>query len=366
LPSRSRPPPRAPATASVALALALTVGACLPDLRVFPAETVGGRCGDGYVDGPTSAAPEEACDPGDVGAIGCSPTCTLVCEGGVRLATKHCYFLAGAATSYAGASQLCRAAGAHVVTFAGADEIASVDAIVSAGDYWVGLVKDPTTEAYAPERRDEPGYPAPPKTGPCLGCFARADPTQSFPPEPGASGELGCLIARRGASTPWQAAPCARSKAADVVCEREPPGTRAEGCPGGVCVRLSPTTKRYLFVPSPAVEPDAAAGCASFGGRLVLLESPEEREELAREIARLSPDLAGVWIGLARAAGATAFLWDDETAPPSLREPMWADKEPLATGPSRAYLDLTRGGYDTRLVRAHDETSKARPYVCQY
>jgi hypothetical protein len=45
---------------------------------------------------------------------------------------------------------------------------------------------------------------------------------------------------------------------------------------------------------------------------------------------------------------------------------MWADKEPLATGPSRAYLDLTRGGYDTRLVRARDEANKARPYVCQY
>ncbi len=365
MPPRLRPLRRAPAT--FALALALLVAACLPDLREFPAETVGGRCGDGYVDGPTGAAPEEACDPGDVGALGCSPTCALVCEGGVRLATKHCYFLAGSTNSYAAAAERCRAAGAHVVTFGGADEIASVDAIVPAGDYWVGLVKDLTTEAYTPERGlGEPGYPAPPKTGPCPGCFARADPGQSFPAEAGASGELGCLIARRGATSPWRAAPCARASPADVVCEREPPGTRAEGCPGGVCVRLSPTTKRYLFVPAPALEPEAAAGCASFGARLVLLESPEEREELAREIARLSPDLAGVWIGLARAAGATAFLWDDEAAPTSRREPMWADKEPQATGPSRAYLDLTRGGYDTRLVRARDEAGKTRPYVCQY
>ncbi len=352
---------------------ALVSAACLPDLRVFPAETTGARCGDGYVEPGVGDAPGESCDPGEVGAVGCSPTCAVVCEGGVRLATRHCYFTAGQASSYVAASQLCRSkgGGAHVVTFAGEDEVASVDAIVPSGDYWVGLARDATTAAYATDIREEPGYPAAPDTGPCPGCFGRAaigaTPTAAFPDEPGSAGELGCLVASHGAGSAWRRTSCSRPpRAYDVICEREPPGARAEPCPGGVCVRLPFTTKRYLFVATPVSEADAVSSCRGFGARLVVLDSAEEREELAREIARVSPELPSLWVGLARAQGAT-FVWDDgETGAPKARDLPWADKEPQATGPARAFLDLTRGNYDTRLLRARDEPGRVRPYLCQY
>lgn len=351
---------------SASLIVGLVGIGCLPELRVFPAETTGAKCGDGVVQSTATSGPAEACDPGEGGAVGCSRTCTVVCEGGVSVATRHCYFVAGKATSFAAASDLCRAATAHVVTFAGDDEVRSVESAAPSGEYWVGLTKD-ATGVYAPEGRDEPGYPEPPDTGPCSGCFARADVMGTFPDVVGTSGSTGCLVAAPGLREPWRRVSCTKApKAYDVLCEREPPGTRSEPCTGGICIRLPFTEKRYLYVPSPATSTEARDGCRALGGSLVVLEAPEEREELSRELARFLPD-AGVWIGLVRVAADGPFVWENG-APET--DKFWGDREPdkevgKPKAPSRAFLDLRAGRYDTRLLRAATD-ERSRPYLCQY
>ena len=312
----------------------------------------------------STAGPAETCDPGETGAIGCSATCTVVCEGAVSVATRHCYFVAGKATSFGEASELCRAASAHVVTFAGDDEVRSVESAAPSGDYWVGLTRDGTL-VYSPEGRDEPGHPEPPETGPCTGCFARTADGGTFPDVAGTT-TTGCLVAVPGLREPWRRVSCTKAaKAYDVLCEREPPGSRGEPCTGGVCIRLPFTPKRYIYVPSAASSADAREGCRALGGSLVVLESPEEREELARELARFSPE-AGVWVGLARLEVDGPFIWENGK-PESLK--FWADREPDRDSkpkvPTRAFFDFPRGRYDTRLLRAA-EGDRSRPYLCQY
>lgn len=344
------------------VAAGLGAPGCLPELREFPPESTGLRCGDGFV--ALAASGGEQCDPGEGGAVGCSRACVVECAGGTSVATRHCYFVAAKAASYQEAAEACRAASAHVVTFVGDDEIRSVEAAAPAGEYWVGLTKD-FTGVYTPEGRDEPGFPEPPDTGPCPGCFARASATGTFPDVAGQSGQ-GCLVATPGLREPWRRVSCTKApKAYDVVCEREPPGQRSEPCTGGICVRLPFTEKRYLYVAQLTSANGAQEGCVALGGRLVTLESPEEREELSRELARYAPE-QGVWVGLARRAQDGPFTWEDGK-PETLV--LWGDREPdrdgAPKGPVRAFLDLRGGRYDTRLLRAaHDD--KPRGYLCQY
>ncbi len=355
---------RALVAASVVVGL-LGLG-CLPELRVFPTETTGPRCGDGFISVGTEAAggSAEACDPGETKAVGCSPTCTLECEGGISVATRHCYFVAGKATTFTAASELCVAASAHLVTFSGDDEVRSVEsaAPTAAADYWVGLLRD-SNGVYAPEGRDEPGHPAPPDRGPCSGCFGRVDEKGTFPD---ATSEAGCLVATPGLRGPWKGVPCNKgSKPYDVVCEREPPGARGEPCTGGICIRLTFPDKRYLYVPSPASGAEARDACRSLGGLLVVLDSAEEREELARELSRfVGPEAnATVWVGLARTTQEGPFMWENGK-PETLK--FWGEREPKpTTAPARAYVDLKGTAYDRRLLRAGPEDG-LRSYICQY
>jgi hypothetical protein len=359
----------------VALAAGSVLTACLPDLRVFPAETSGARCGDGFVE-IVSSSLDEACDPGQSGAPGCSSTCRIVCEGAVTTATRHCYFVAGAVASYAEASEACRAASAHLVTFSGDDEVQSVRELSLSSRYWVGLLKD-GTGVYATDAREEPGFPVVPARGPCSGCYARAAADSTFPDYPGTTGDLGCLVASQGLGSAWLRVPCTIASSLptgttgtplapfDALCEREPPGARAEACTGGVCIHLPFTEKRYLLVSAPASSADAVATCQGLGGSLVVFDSHEEREELAREIARFSPELGSFFIGLSRAPQATAFVWEDGRADDeSVRPRVWAEREPVAKGAARAFVDL-RKSYDTRLARASDD-DRPRAFVCQY
>jgi len=348
-----------------ALAWFVLLAGCLPDLRVFPPETTAGTCGDGFADVAGAAGPREACDPGEGSAPGCTAACALACEGGSSVATRHCYFVAGKVASFNAASELCRAASAHLVTFASDDEIRSAEAAAPSAAYWLGLTKD-ATNVYSPEGRDEPGFPEAPERGPCSGCFARTTDDGRFPDAAGVSGAVGCLVSEPGLREPWKRIPCnAAGRDYDVLCEREPPGALSDPCTGGLCLRLSAAGKRYLFVPSVASASDAPAVCRSNGGVLAKLEGSDEREALARELARIAPE-SGVWVGLARRVSDGPFQWEDGSAE---GVKLWAEGEPDRDGrpkvPTRAFLDLRGSSYDRRLLRASPD-DKARPSLCEY
>ena len=52
------------------VAAGIGASGCLPELREFPPESTGLRCGDGFV--ALAASGGEQCDPGEGGAVGCS------------------------------------------------------------------------------------------------------------------------------------------------------------------------------------------------------------------------------------------------------------------------------------------------------
>ncbi len=350
-------------------AVTVALFGCLPDLRVFPPETTGGRCGDGFTDIVGESGPREDCDPGEGAAPGCTAGCALACEGGSSVATKHCYFVAGRASSFGAASELCRAASAHVVTFAGDDEVRSAEAAAPSSAYWIGLTRD-ATNVYAPEGRDEPGFPEAPERGPCSGCFARTGDDGRFPDAPASpsAGAIGCLVADPGLRGPWKRTSCTNAgRDYDVLCEREPPGALSETCTGGICVRIPLTEKRYLYVPSPSAPTEAKDLCRTLGGTLAKLESAEEREALARQLARIAPE-SSVWIGLSRQTAEGPFQWEDGT-PETTK--LWAEGEPDREGrpraATRAFLDLRGSTYDRRLLRVPQPMDdKPRPCLCQY
>ena len=362
--------------AHVVAAVLVALGAsCLPELRVFPASRPTARCGDGFVEPAVNGVFTETCDPGELGARGCSAKCEIVCndgrskeESGIRSETGHCYFVSGSTSSFTEASQQCRAASAHLVTFANELEVRAVtEAVVLSREFWVGLTHDVVVGGYVTEGRDEPGYPVPRETGLCSGCYGRNGGGSSFPNYTDVAGDPACLVASPGLKAPWKRVPCVRAPLAfDVLCEREPPGSRSEICNGGVCVHLQHTpSKRYLFVPTAASVKEARETCSALGGHLVLLSSAEEREELAREIARFLPDVTSAWVGLSRRIPGGPFLWDDEKDEEGKRPLFWGNDEPRATGAAQAFIDLGRGVYDVRLLRAQNE-EPPRPYVCQY
>jgi hypothetical protein len=150
----------------------------------------------------------------------------------------------------------------------------------------------------------------------------------------------------------------------DTLCEREPPGSRATACNGGICITVAQTTKRYLFVPSDTTADDAKTSCVSLGGNLVILESREEREQLAREIAQYTGmDGATFWVGLA-ADGTGNLVWDDNAA--ATRPSLFGIDAGIAAPNARVFISLGASDPIDRGLGHLDDANNLHPYVCQY
>jgi hypothetical protein len=373
-----------------AAAALLAAGACLPDLAAIGAEDASFEsstapfqgCGDGVIatldDGGDAG---ESCDPGpDAGAVpGCS-ACQINCdEGRGDPKTGHCYFVAGAATTYAAASAQCTAARAHLVTFVSEDEVELVREIAAdESGYWVGLARKDSelSGAYGPDRLEEPGFPYPlapvdAAAGPCPGCFGvGVDPDAGVFPvdDASASGAASLCVASRAGS--WLQVPCNGSVNRPTVCEREPAGLRGQPCGNdGICFTVAQTAgaKTYLVVVS-AADPITAATTCGFldGGSLVILDSREEREQLAHEIAARYPGVEQpLWIGLHADGG--AWTWDDGLAAAAggTRPLPWGNAQPMnAASNARAFLRVGASTYDTQLAYA-DDGGASHLFVCQ-
>jgi hypothetical protein len=368
------------------LALA-AVAACLPDLApiVAPEASVEAvppfqGCGDGIIatldDGGDAG---ESCDPGADAQPGCSADCKIECTGGtIEPKTGHCYFAAGIDTSFMGANARCSLAGgrAHVVTFASQEEADLVSKLTTpaAPTYWVGLARSSILSAYASNHAEEPGFPIPPGTASCTGCFGiGADDAGVFPSEPD-GGTTDCIAWSNGG---WLQVPCSPADAGTMttrttICEREPIGARAQDCIGGFCFTLANTAgkKRYLVAVS-ATDPDTAAlSCSGLdGGSLVVFESREEREQLAHEIRVRFPDETPqpFWIGLVEDGG--AWTWaDGVVAVEDAGRPLpWGNAQPGNAAGARAYMNVstTTTAYDPQLAYADDGGKAARLYICQ-
>jgi hypothetical protein len=377
------------ATAFGALA-AVAGGACLPELDPLgpePSADEGGPlpfvgCGDGVIatldDGGDAG---ESCDPGAIDAQvpGCRG-CQLECEGVLDPTSGHCYF-AGSNVEYSAATSYCQGKGAHLLTLASLKEADLVKRLVPDGGdvagYWVGLSRLPALgEAYGPSRAEEPGFPYPPAggfaAGPCEGCFGLGADAGVFPLEEeeldaSSASNAQCIAARGGA---WFQVACNRGTTRTTICEREPAGRRAQDCIGGFCFTLASTAKvkRYLVVVSAAGPDEAAQTCAGLdGGSLVVLDSAEEREQLAHEILGRDPGAVEqqLWIGLAADGG--VWAWEDGVpATADAGRPLpWGHAQPVASGAGRAFMRLHALAYDTQLAYADDGGKAPRLYVCQ-
>lgn len=381
-----------------ASALAAIAVACLPDLADIPPDTTAFEsgvgpfvgCGDGVIasldDGGDAG---ESCDPNSVDAQvpGCR-SCQLECpsppRGKLDPTSGHCYFVARSESTYSGANSLCQVEGAHVVTLGSAAEVDFVKSLLVPGDdvagYWVGLSRVPALgSAYGPSHLEEPGFPYPAAAGaaagPCAGCFGLgADPDAgAFPLEDASSGDAPCVVARVSS---WLQVECNKGPPRAVLCEREPLGFRAYPCGGALCFSLVSTssTKTYLVDVSAADPDQAARSCAALdGGSLVVLDSAEEREQLAHEILALDPNAVEqqLWIGLSADAG--TWTWGDGVAA-SARPLVWGNAQPATpdSGAARAFMRLRGSGlvtpvaaYDTQLAYADDGARTPRLYICQ-
>ena len=373
--------------------------ACLPDLAPFtvtkPTDIDSGGatftgCGDGVIetldDGGDAG---ESCDPGrsDAGlgtdVPGCA-SCQVTCDGGVvDPRTNHCYWVAGTDTDVTEAHGRCGRVGGHLVTFASAREAAVVDALhdIDGSDgRWVGLARE--KDAYGSDHREEPGYPIPP-VGPCSGCFGigiqdGGDASGTFPLENDASTTADCIVSQNGT---WLRASCrgepdAAAPSRTTICEREPVGLRIAPCIGILCLNVPFTAgrKTYVLFPQARGPDEAAQSCTGIGGSLVLLDSAEEREELAHEIGQQFADSRSpaqtelqVWAGVTNNAG--TWSWDDGTSlddADSGRPLPWGNGQPKSAMPGdRAYLRLTVDTYDVQLAYPDNGSKAPRIYLCQ-
>jgi hypothetical protein len=309
----------------------------------------------------------------------------MECESGfVWPGNNHCYlYWADSGTALAfnpNALSACDGLGGHVVTFASGPELDAVQQSLELPKtdppFWVGLG---TTDSmsYVSVAAYEPGWDST-----CPGCYASLDPTGTIPRYVDADGGLSsqsCVAAvPDGLPSVWRQRPCKGVKTR-VLCEREPIGAQYASCEAGTCLDLVATLgeKRYVLVTEPTTAALAAQACASLGGRLVVLQSRDEREQLWLQLSRSAPLVSRVWIGLSLAdggapgdAGISRWVWDDGTAAdaPDAYPPPWGDRQPVANGTtSRAYLRALTGEVDDTLAR-NDEplpTIQTMPYVCE-
>jgi hypothetical protein len=369
-------------------------GGSLPDARgpldagadapTFETEA-GPGCGDGYIDLEAG----EQCDPpspADAVLAVCSSTCRMQCPTGgfVWSGNNHCYWPPGTATSLDPlAVNECNPAlgSGHVVTFASEAEFEAVEQGLHLvhGDppFWVGMMSS-DDRSYLSLVGYEPGW-APT----CPGCYVHAaDPKADLPRYVDADGGISsqfCVGASTDGLDPnWRQRPCTNVKTR-VVCEREPIGLQFEPCEAGICGDLVATraAKRYVLVTQPATADAAAQACAVLGGRLVVLQSRDEREQLWLQLSRSAPQVFRVWIGLSQSdagpeddSGAASWVWDDGTQAdvPGAYASAWGDRMPAIPGTtSRAYLRAFTGEIDDTLARNDEpaQTIGTMPFVCE-
>jgi cysteine-rich repeat protein len=369
----------------LAVAVALSAGACtaaltlvgpsgcIPDLPSSVAvdtDTGAGsdvvapvpHCGDGIV----QLSLGEQCDPGANPQVGCSPTCQIQCDGGFHWSSNdHCYGVVPPGAASIGEAITTRCTGSsHVVTFASEQELAAVVGALDAGAFWVGMNQD--VAKFDPVTLLEPGWDPT-----CSGCFAQTpDPTQPLPGYDG--GAQACVEGFSDLDASWQQYPCTGGKRIPVICEREPVGRLSQVCglvDGGECfdLRFTYGSKTYVYVKLAAPADAAEQQCESLGGTLVVLQSRDEREQLWKELARMSG--AGlpttIWIGLSIADGASDWTWADDASLDAYAPP-WGDRQPKDGG-ARAYLFQNNGSpalVDETLARV-ETTALFLPYVCQ-
>lgn len=363
----------------MALASAGAWIACLPDVDRSPLHPDSGStpsvtlvrtCGDGFIDPALDGSVEE-CDPGEAGVVpGCSAECRVVCEGGViDPVTKHCYFRLPPQGAENDAVNACGSQQrAHVVTFASDDESAFVTDAGFRG-YWVGLTYAGNLLGYqsAGFSAGEPGWNFPANSAACPGCYARTgtDKSSYFAPLGPDGGTPDCVYA--DSPQAWRHASCSGVMPRDTVCEREPPGSRAAVCNGGICITLPKTQgqKRYLFVPTDTAADDARVSCESLGGHLVIFDSREEREQLSREIYRTTGDDGTTfWVGLS-ATDAGGYAWDDGQ-PETARPPLFGIDAGTTLSGARVFVAL-RGTNPVDQGLGHaDVPASTHTYVCQY
>jgi hypothetical protein len=363
----------------------LVLASCLPDLSAFPSRPDAGEsdgsvqatvtCGDGVIetldDGGNSG---EACDPADAAVSGCKD-CQIMCAGTLSEA-GHCYFWTDSTGDYTVARAACEAADGHIVTFASQREVDFVATIAADAGYWVGLSDRTDRGGYAPPGDSlEPGWPR--TSNACPGCFALgADDGGAFtlyPEDAGNAARL-CLVSENGV---WLQTACAGTTKHATLCEREPVGQRVYPCGGLFCTTLAVSAgrKRYVVWQFLTGAKEAKSLCESTydGGRLVMIDSNEEREQLVREIGRILSPVAldggtqkvlDLWIGLSRDNG--VWTWDDGQVEGTDggRPRPWAELQP-ADGGDRAFVRIIDTRFDTQLVRSEEDTSAQRMFVCE-
>jgi hypothetical protein len=350
-----------------ATTIALVLGAawaCLPDLEIGQPASV---CGDGFID-PDAG---EQCDPGQVGdAAGASNACVnckVACVvGGYSTfedpATQHCYFQVGETATGLGtptaATGECEAWGGHVVRFASEAELALVAANAATDPFWVGINRTAAGVWHPLETTVEPGWAAD-----CIGCFAQVD-GGTIPMDPAETDPDGtCVIGFIAPAQSWIESQCSAPKKPDffrqTICEREPLGSRARACGANVCLSVAATqgSKRYVVVGNPTDgglgANDAVLACSAQGGRLAVLGSREEREQLGYAIGAYFGAGSSGWIGLSDTNG--EWGWDAPDAG-GMTPPPWGEGEPAfidgGVGVGRAYVLIDPTRLDSELAHA--------------
>jgi len=99
---------------------------------------------------------------------------------------------------------------------------------------------------------------------------------------------------------------------------------------------------------------------------LVVLDSAEEREQLAHEILIRDDTLVQqeLWIGVVQDGG--TWTWEDGVPLASSPRPLpWGNAQPAEARGIRAFMRLAATAYDTQLAYADDRSAPPRVFVCQ-
>jgi hypothetical protein len=384
------------------------MGACVPDLPADMSASSSGSgsgasgsssgiippgCGDGYIDLEAG----EQCDPGSAGSGvgGCNLDCTMQCSadaGFVWAKNNHCYQLSGVASSLYGATRnVCDPPGtaqpAHVATFASEEEFTAVAPRVNASWFWVGLQEPSNNNDYTSVAQFEPGW-----LMQCSGCYVHTTDVTMGLPKSGVVGTGGAYCVQASSDLKqraWQMVPCSGiNPGLPVVCEREPVGTQAHPCDAGTCIDLVWThgTKSYVYGAQSLPADQAEAACRGMGGRLVVLRSRDEREQLWKELGKLTSGVGvSVWIGLSEVASTVGdagtsdgsppadgsapgvWVWDDDAGVDAYVSP-WGYDSPrtYANHSLRAYLlNEQPAASDDTMARNDGPMPPMLPYVCE-
>ena len=216
-------------------------------------------------------------------------------------------------------------------------------------------------------------------TTPTAACPFPCSPTHRRTGAPRTVSRPSRTRASRGTSFP---AAGLRFVTLDVVCEVEPVGLHSTTCEAGICIDLAKThgSKAYIYEATPASADAASSVCEALGGTLVVLQSADEREQLWKELSRLTVVPTAVWIGLSQTSPGSSHVpatwqWDDHTpsdGPNAVYPSEWATGQPVAAaqeGLKRAFLYQSQAASLVDDTLASNQTSLTPdgnlPYVCE-